>query len=317
MIAAVARGTITIGTRGSKLALVQTELVRAALLAHYPDLTVEVERITTRGDVILDRSIASAALDDKGLFVAEIEAALRDRRIDLAVHSAKDLPSTLPTDMTVAAWTTRADPRDVLVSRVGPLADLPHGARIGTSSPRRACQLRALRPDLLISDIRGNVDTRLRKLAEGNYDAIVLAAAGLDRLGLSTVITAPFEPNEMLPAVGQGVLAIETRADDPFMAQLLAPLADPATTQAVRAERAFLAAVEGGCSAAVAAYAVALDGGGLSLSGLIGGIDGQLVRGERFGNAVDAEQLGTTLAAELLARGGAALLHTPVDSSGA
>ena len=317
MIAGVARGAITIGTRGSKLAIVQTELVRAALLAHHPDLTVAVERITTRGDVILDRSIASAALDDKGLFVAEIEAALRDRRIDLAVHSAKDLPSTLSADMTVAAWTTRADPRDVLVSRVGTLAELPAGARVGTSSPRRACQLRAQRPDLLISDIRGNVDTRLRKLSEGDYDAIVLAAAGLDRLGLSAVITAPFEPDEMLPAVGQGALAIETRADDPFMAYLLAPLADPATTQAVRAERSFLAAVEGGCSAAVAAYAVALDGGGLSLSGLIGGIDGQLVRGERFGKAADAEQLGASLAAELLAHGGAALLHTPVDSSGA
>jgi len=317
MTAEVARGTITIGTRGSKLAIVQTELVRAALLAHHPDLTVAVERITTRGDVILDRSIASAALDDKGLFVAEIEAALRDRRIDLAVHSAKDLPSTLTADMTVAAWTTRADPRDVLVSRVGTLAELPAGARIGTSSPRRACQLRAHRPDLLIIDIRGNVDTRLRKLSEGGYDAIVLAAAGLDRLGLSAVITAPFEPDEMLPAVGQGALAVETRAADPFMARLLAPLADPATTQAVRAERAFLAAVEGGCSAAVAAYAVTLDGGGLSLSGLIGGIDGQLVRGERFGKAVDAERLGAALAAELLAHGGAALLRTPVDCSGA
>ena len=317
MIAGTERGTVTIGTRGSKLALVQTELVRAALLAHHPDLTVAVERITTRGDVILDRSIASAALDDKGLFVAEIEAALRDRRIDLAVHSAKDLPSTLSAGMTVAAWTTRADPRDVLVSRVGTLAALPTGAKVGTSSPRRACQLRAQRPDLLISDIRGNVDTRLRKLSEGDYDAIILAAAGLDRLGLSAVITAPFEPDEMLPAVGQGALAIETRADDPYMARLLVPLADSATTQAVRAERAFLAAVEGGCSAAVAAYAVTLDGDGLALSGLIGGIDGQLVRGERFGKATDAEQLGAALAAELLAHGGAALLRTPVDSSDA
>lgn len=317
MIAGVERDTITIGTRGSKLALVQTELVRAALLARHPGLIVAVERITTRGDVILDRSIASAALDDKGLFVAEIEAALRDGRIDLAVHSAKDLPSTLSADMTVAAWMARADPRDVLVSPVGTLAELPPGARIGTSSPRRACQLRALRPDLLIGDIRGNVDTRLRKLSAGDYDAIVLAAAGLARLGLSAVITAPFEPDEMLPAVGQGALAIETRADDPFMARLLAPLADQATTQTVRAERAFLAAVEGGCSAAVAAYAVALDGDGLALSGLIGGLDGKIVRGERFGRAADAEQLGAALAAELLAHGGASLLRPPEDSPGA
>src|SRR5262245_41655406 len=179
-----ARRTVTIGTPGSKLALIQTEIVRDALLAQHPDLTVEVLRITTRGDAILDQPLASAAINDKGLFIGEIEAALRDGRIDLAVHSAKDLPSTLPPDMTIAAWTTRADPLDALVSRAGPLGDLPHGARVGTSSPRRACQLRALRPDFTVLDIRGNVDTRLRKLASGDYDAIVLAAAGLDRMGL-------------------------------------------------------------------------------------------------------------------------------------
>jgi hydroxymethylbilane synthase len=305
----MARDTITIGTRGSKLALVQTELVRAALLTQHPELTVTVERITTRGDVILDRSIASAALDDKGLFIAEIEAALRDRRIDLAVHSAKDLPSTLQAEYAIAAWTRRADPRDALVSRFGPLEALPQGARVGTSSPRRACQLRALRPDLVIRDVRGNVDTRLRKLAAGEYDALVLAAAGLERLGLHDQITAPFAPEVMLPAVGQGALAIEVRADDARTAALLAPLADRDTAAAVRAERAFLAATEGGCSAAIAAYGTILEGNTLALSGLIGAPDGRLIRSERQGRADGAPQIGAALAAELLAAGGASLLQ--------
>lgn len=311
------RRVLTIGTRGSKLALIQTELVRAALLAHHPDLKVEVERITTRGDVILDQSLAAAAINDKGLFIGEIEAALREGRIDLAVHSAKDLPSTLPPDLTIAAWTTRADPRDALVSRAGDLRALPIGARVGTSSPRRACQLRALRPDLTVLDIRGNVDTRLRKLASGDYDAIVLAAAGLDRLGQTEVITAPFTPTEMLPAIGQGALAVEVRADDAATARLLAPLDDPATAAALRAERAFLAAVEGGCAAAVAAYAEVQEGEALVLTGLIGAADGRTVRGERSGPAVDGARLGAALAADLLARGGAWLLSAPGRSGDA
>lgn len=302
------RRTLTIGTRGSKLALVQTELVRAALLARHPDLTVAVERITTRGDAILDQPLAAAAINDKGLFIGEIEAALREGRIDLAVHSAKDLPSTLPPDMTIAAWTTRADPLDVLVSRAGTLRDLPHGARVGTSSPRRACQLRALRPDLAVIDIRGNVDTRLRKLASGDYDAIVLAAAGLDRLGLSEVITEPFGPETMLPAVGQGALAVETRADDAATAALLATLNDQPTAITLRAERAFLAAAEGGCAAAVAAHATLRDDGTLLLAGMIGSPDGRMVRGERAGRADDAATFAADLARDLLAEGGAALL---------
>jgi hydroxymethylbilane synthase len=307
----VARRTLTIGTRGSKLALVQTELVREALLARHPDLAVEVVRITTRGDAILDQPLATAAINDKGLFIGEIEAALRDRRIDLAVHSAKDLPSTLPPDMAIAAWTSRADPLDVLVSRAGTLRELPQGARVGTSSPRRACQLRALRPDLAVIDIRGNVDTRLRKLASGDYDAIVLAAAGLDRLGLADAITEPFGPETMLPAVGQGALAVEVRADDAATAALLAPLNDRATAITLGAERAFLAAAEGGCAAAVAAYATLGDDGTLALTGLIGAPDGRLVRGERRGPAEDAARLAIDLAQDLLARGGAALLGRP------
>ena len=306
--AVVAQREVVIGTRGSALALIQTELVRAALVAQHPGLSVAVQRITTRGDAILDRSIATAAINDKGLFIGEIEAALRDGRIDLAVHSAKDLPSTLPPDMVIAAWTSRADPLDVLVSRAGGLRDLPQGARVGTSSPRRACQLLAIRPDLAILDIRGNVDTRLRKLASGAYDAIVLAAAGLDRLGLAGMITESFAPTTMLPAVGQGALAVEVRADDAATIALLAPLNDPATAATLQAERAFLAAAEGGCSAAIAAYATLDEVGGLHLSGLIGAPDGRGVRGELRGSVAAAAQIGGDLARDLLARGGAALL---------
>ncbi len=311
MTTALAGRTITIGTRGSALALVQTEIVRAAILATDPDLTIAVRRITTRGDAILDRSLVDAAVTDKGLFVEEIEAALRDGRIDLAVHSAKDLPSLLPPDMTIAAFTERADPRDVLVSPHGTLNTLPQGARVGTSSPRRACQLRAARPDLLVVDIRGNVDTRLRKLAEGQYDAIVLAAAGLLRLGREAEITEWFTPAQMLPAVGQGALAIETRANDPALAALLAPLAHGATMAALEAERAFLAAVSGGCSAVVAAYAKiqpGVAGNELRLHGLIGGSDGAQVRDWRAGNPAEGARLGTELAVALLAQGGAWLL---------
>lgn len=311
MTTALAGRTITIGTRRSALALVQTEIVRAAILAISPELTVEVRRITTRGDAILDRSLVAAAVTDKGLFVEEIEAALRDGRIDLAVHSAKDLPSLLPPDMLIAAFTERADPRDVLVSPHGTLDTLPEGARVGTSSPRRACQLRAARPDLTVVDIRGNVDTRLRKLAEGQYGAIVLAAAGLLRLGREAEITEWFTPARMLPAVGQGALAIETRADDPQIAALLAPLAHGATTAALEAERAFLTAVSGGCSAVVAAYAAIEPGAAgsvLRLTGLIGKTDGTQVRDSRVGELTAGARLGTELASTLLAQGGAWLL---------
>lgn len=311
MTAVLAGRTVAIGTRGSALALVQTDLVRAALLAANPKLTIVVRRITTRGDAILDRPLADVAVTDKGLFVEEIEAALRDGRIDLAVHSAKDLPSVLPPDMTIAAFTERADPRDVLVSSHGRLDTLPQGARVGTSSPRRACQLRAARPDLAVIDIRGNVDSRLRKLAEGQYDAIVLAAAGLLRLGREAEITEWFSPAQMLPAVGQGALAIETRANDPLLGLLLAPLAHEATMAALEAERSFLAAVSGGCSAVVAAYAEVHpgpDGEELRLTGLIGGTDGTQVRDWRAGRPAEGARLGSELAATLLMQGGAWLL---------
>lgn len=297
---------VILGTRASKLALVQTGMVQAALAQAHPGLQVAVEHITTKGDVVQDRPLS--AIGDKGLFVAEIEQALRAGRIDLAVHSAKDLPSLLPADMLLAAFPRRADPRDALVSRAGAgLAALPRGAKIGTTSLRRACQLRALRPDLVVESLRGNVDTRLRKLDEGQYDAIVLAAAGLERLGLGERITEYLDPAVMLPAAAQGALGLEVRADDRDSAALLAPLDDAATRATVLAERGMLARIGGGCQTPIGAYAQ-LSGDTLTLAGLIGAADGRLVRGERSGPAGDPAALGAALADELLARGGQALL---------
>lgn len=304
-----ARSGLVIGTRGSKLALVQTEMIRAALRAAHTGLEVAVETITTRGDVILDRPLS--AIGDKGLFVTEIEDALRAGRVDLAVHSAKDLPSELPPDMILAVCPPREDPRDALLSHAGyTLAELPSGARVGTSSLRRTCQLRHLRPDLEIVDLRGNVDTRLRKLHEGQYDAIVLAAAGLRRLGLAEHVTEWLSPEQMLPAVAQGALGIEARAGDATTQALLDALDDRTTRLAVMTERAFLARIGGGCQVPVAALAH-LDGDTLHLSGLIGARDGRLVRGYRSALATNPTALGAALADELLENGGRTLLEQP------
>jgi len=303
----VGRSSLVIGTRASKLALVQTHMIRDELLAAHADLTVAVEHITTKGDLILDRPLS--AIGDKGLFVTEIEDALRAGRIDLAVHSAKDLPSVLPPDMQLAAFPARADARDALIARDRMrLADLPDGAHVGTSSMRRACQLRHLRPDLRISDLRGNVDTRLRKLREGQYDAIVLAAAGLERLGWGGEISEYLAPSVMLPAVSQGILGIEIRAGDTATAARLAVLDDPAARVAATAERAFLARIGGGCQVPIGAYAQ-LSGATLTLAGLIGARDGRVVRGELAGPAHDPAAIGAQLADDLLDRGGRALLE--------
>lgn len=299
--------TITIGTRASKLALVQTEIVRAALLQLRPDLRVRVEHITTKGDLIQDRPLSE--IGGNGLFVTQIESALRAGSIDLAVHSAKDLSAALPTDMTLAAFMPRADARDVIVSREGvSLTALPSGARVGTSSPRRACQLRAMRQDLTLLDIRGNVDTRLRKLREGEYDAIVLAAAGLERLGLLGCVSDWLDPQSFVPAVAQGALAIEARADDHSMIELVRVLDDPDTSIPVRAERAFLATLGGSCSLPVGAYATSV-GGSLHLIGMIGATDGTIIRGVQIGATHDFEQVGIALAGLLLAQGGRALVE--------
>jgi hydroxymethylbilane synthase len=219
---------LVVGTRGSALALVQTEIVCSELRKFDPSIAMRVDRITTTGD---ERSDIPLSQLGRGIFVTEIEGALRDGRIDVAVHSAKDLPSTLADDLVLGAILPRADARDVLVSRHGTLRKLPVGARVGTSSPRRACQLLALRPDLVPCDIRGNVDTRLRKLAAGEFDAIVLAAAGLIRLGRQAEITEWLDPIMMIPSVGQGALAIEVRADDERTLRLVARL-DHAHTRA-------------------------------------------------------------------------------------
>ncbi|MBC7894204.1 MAG: hydroxymethylbilane synthase [Cytophagaceae bacterium] len=297
--------TLTIGTRRSALALAQTGLISRMLQSLYPALEVKQELIVTRGDRILDRPIAQ--IDGKGVFVEEIEEALRTGRIDLAVHSAKDLPSQLPADMCIACVPGRADARDVLVSRSGTLEALASGATIGTSSPRRIGQLRQRRPDLDVRSIRGNIDTRLRRLDEGAYDAIVLAAAGLDRLGLSDRITTAFDPDAFIPAVGQGALALEARTGDSFLHDLVAPLEHAASRCALEAERAFLGTVGGGCSAPVGAHA-SLHGDTLRMVGYIGSTDGRAIRQVATGDAADPRGCGARLANAILSAGGRELL---------
>jgi len=298
--------TLTIGTRASALALVQTEMIRDLLQAASPGVQINIEHITTKGDIVLDRPLN--LVGGKGLFITEIEDALREHRVDIAVHSAKDLPTEIPVDMQLVAFPPRVDVRDVVISHQGLwLSQLPAGARIGTSSVRRACQLRHLYPDLAIVDLRGNVDTRLRKLHEGQYDAIILAAAGLERLNLTHEITEYLEPTEMVPAVAQGSLAIEIRADDVSTAHLFAAIDHKPTRQAVLAERAFLATLNGGCSVPVGAYAT-IDHDTIQMTGMIGAIDGQMVRGTISGPVSDPEAVGKQLANQLLREGGAILL---------
>lgn len=301
------RPVLIVGTRGSKLALAQTELVRAALAHHAPGVVVETCRISTTGDRVQDRPLAS--IGGKALFVEEIESALRERRIHLAVHSAKDIPSDLPPDMRIAACLPRADARDVLISRIADsIAALPPNAVIGTSSPRRACQLRALRPDLTLRDIRGNVDTRLAKLEAGAYDAIILAAAGLTRLDLQHHVTQFVPLDEMLPCAAQGAIAIEVCADDAEMMALVAQLDHVPTSTAVTSERAFLATIGGACDTPLAAHAT-VEGDRLTLRGMIGDSRGRTVHESLSGDVRDATQIGTRLAEHLLTAGGAALLR--------
>ncbi len=296
---------IVIGTRASKLALWQSHHIRDRLLALHAGLDISLERISTKGDEIQDRPLA--AIGRNSLFVAEIEDALRSNRIRLAVHSAKDLPSTLPSEFTIVAFTTRADARDVLVSKHGTLMQLPQGARIGTSSPRRACQLKAVRPDVICLDIRGNVDTRLAKLDRGDYDAIVLAAAGLDRLEWSHVVTERLDPTVMLPAVAQGILAVEARADDTEAARLCAPLDDATARACAVAERSFLAAMGAGCNAPLAGFAT-LERDTLTLTALVGAPDGRNVKVARSASQHEAAALGQRVADAIVAEGGAELL---------
>ena len=296
---------LRLGTRASPLARVQAEGVRAALAARHPGLTVELVFVRTTGDRVTG---PLAAAGGKGLFVKEIEEALLDGRIDAGVHSMKDVPARLAAGLVIGAVPERADARDVLIGGDGGLAGLPPGARIGTASPRRRAQLLAHRPDLVVVLLRGNVDTRLRKWRAGEVDALLLAAAGLARLGISEPAAQPLPVDEFLPAVGQGALALECRADDGATRALLAAVDQPAAATAVAAERAFLAAVGGDCNSAIAAHAT-LAGGRLTLRALVTDPDGRRRLEERdTAPAADAEALGHTVATRLLAAGAAALM---------
>jgi hydroxymethylbilane synthase len=300
--------SLCIGTRGSALAIQQTQIVIDALHAAWPDLSVDIVQIRTTGDRIQD--VPLAKIGDKGLFVKEIEEALLDGRIDWAVHSVKDLPSELPNGLSVGMLAARSDPRDALVARQGlNLATLPEKAVIGTSSLRRRAQLLHWRPDLAIVPVRGNVETRLRKLETDGLDGIVVAAAGLRRLGWEGRISDIIPPEISLPAVGQGALGVEMRSNDEAAHTLFQPLTCVATQAAVTAERTFLARLQGGCQVPVAAWAI-VDDSQLCLRGMISDIDGfTLLQGERWGLVHAPEQVGTVLAEELLQRGGEAILR--------
>ncbi len=298
---------LRIATRKSPLALWQAEHVRQRLQTLHPGLEVELVTMTTQGDRVLDSPLAK--IGGKGLFVKELENGMLDGRADIAVHSMKDVPAELPTGLEIGAILEREDPRDAFVSnRFAVINDLPLGARVGTSSLRRQCQLRATRPDLEILDLRGNVNTRLAKLDDGDYDAIVLACAGLRRLGMEERITRALDPEAMLPAIAQGVIGIECRSGDARIAGLIAGLNHPYTATSTAAERAMNARLAGGCQAPVAGYSE-LDEDMLHLRGLVGWPNGSdTVRGDISGPAADAANLGEQLAEDLLARGARAIL---------
>ncbi|MCU1264756.1 MAG: Porphobilinogen deaminase [Acidobacteria bacterium] len=300
-----------IGSRGSQLALVQSEWVRSQLSILNPGIDIHIEIIRTTGDVKTD---PLSLIGGKGVFTKELEDALGDRRIDLAVHSLKDLPSIIPEGLALASICEREDPRDALVlpknSKLSceSLADLPQHSVVGTSSPRRLAQLLYCRPDLEIKDLRGNVDTRLRKLDEGQYDAIILAAAGLNRLGLKERINTTIANTQMLPAVGQGAIGIETRAGDPEIRKLVSRIDHAETNFACTAERALLRTLGGGCLLPIAAHAI-VAGEELQIEGLVASRDGRkIVRDQMSGSIEEAERVGSELAERLLEAGAKELL---------
>ncbi|MCL6247325.1 hydroxymethylbilane synthase [Acinetobacter sp. ANC 4945] len=298
---------LKIATRQSPLALWQAEHIRARLEALHANLKVELVTFVTQGDKILDTPLAK--IGGKGLFVKELEAALLDGRADLAVHSMKDVPMALPEGLSLAVICEREDPLDAFVSNTyNSFDDLPQGAKVGTSSLRRKCQILKQRPDLEIIDLRGNVGTRLSKLDAGNYDAIILASAGLKRLGLAERIRHTLEPVVSLPAVGQGALGLECRSQDQTVLDLILPLMHAETNACVRAERAFNAYLEGGCQVPIAGYAT-LENGQIHLEGRVGSVDGQiLLKAQQVGLPEQAEQLGVKLAQDLLAQGAGDIL---------
>ncbi len=302
------RSSLVIGTRGSKLALWQAEWIQARLKAIAPDLQVTLRTIKTSGDKILD--VPLAAIGGKGLFVKEIEEALLREDIDLAVHSMKDVPTALPEGLEIICVPVREDPRDALISREARRLDgLPKGANVGTSSLRRQAQLLHHRPDLKVQMLRGNLDTRLRKVRDGEFDAVILAAAGLTRMGWLDEVTEFLPYDVSLPAIGQGALGLEGRRNDAFVRELVGTLEHSPTRTAVTAERALLERLEGGCQVPIAAHAT-LSGETLSLEGLIASVDGRTLLRERIeGPSSDARTLGVQLAEWLLARGGDEILN--------
>ncbi len=296
-----------IATRQSKLALWQADHVAERLRAAHPGLEVVLVPMTTQGDRVLDRALAQVG--GKGLFVKELEVALAENRADIAVHSMKDVPGELPDGMMLCAFLDRADPRDAFLSQRYPsFGALPKGARVGTSSPRRQCQLKALRPDIETLLLRGNVETRLRKLSEGEFDAIVLASAGLNRLGLASHITELLDTERSIPAVGQGIVGIECRTADARSRELTTALNDRTAELCITAERAFARRLEGSCQSPIAGFAE-LSGSLLTLRGMVGSMSGDpLFRGQVAGPADSAASLGLNLAERLLNDGADKLL---------
>ena len=299
---------LRIATRRSKLAMWQAEHVMSLLRSTHPDLPVELVPMSTQGDRVLDRALAEVG--GKGLFVKELEVAMQEGRADIAVHSMKDVPSELPPGFAIVAVLPRANPLDAFISRrFKRFADLPQGARVGTSSPRRQSQLRHARPDLRLELLRGNVDTRLRRLDEGELDAILLACAGLERLGIAHHVTQQLDLDLSLPAVGQGVIGIESRADDVRSRDVLATLHHADSFTRLTAERAFAATLGGSCHSPIAAHA-SLDGGRLTVRGFIGAPDGsETYRDQVYGSATEAAALGHELARRMQAAGAGQLLE--------
>ena len=300
--------TVRIATRKSRLALWQAEYVADAIIRHCPNLNIELLPMTTKGDKILDRSLAK--IGGKGLFVKELERAILAGEADLAVHSMKDVPAEMPDVLSIVSVMQREDPRDALVSeRVDNISQLPEGASVGTSSLRRQSQLLHLRPDLDIRPLRGNVETRLKRIEEGKFHAIILATAGLNRLGLAHRISAHIDPAEMLPAVGQGAIGIQCRLDDRELIENLAALNHPATKSQVDAERGFSRQLGGSCQSPIAGHAV-LDGDNLVLTGRVAMPDGSLIiEGRKSGKIDDAPRIGFELAQELLKQGADEILE--------
>jgi len=307
-------GTIRIGTRGSQLALWQANWVKDQIQAHRPDISVELAVIKTSGDKILD--VPLAKVGGKGLFVKEIEEALLAEDIHMAVHSMKDMPGEIPEGLCIAAIPVRENPCDALIARnVTKIEDLPKGAAIGTSSLRRGSQMLYLRPDLDIRPLRGNIDTRIKKLKTENLDAVILAAAGMMRLGFGDQITAKIDPQTLVPAVGQGALCIEARKNDAETADLLAAIHHADTACTVLAERAFLKRLQGGCQVPIAAYAQK-QGQTLTINAMVAEIDGSVMYREQMqGPANDPEKLGTAVAGRMIERGAGDIVQRLIEEA--